>query len=215
MHQGLHQSTLAVIAGGQGRRMGGPKVLLRVGDQPILAWLLAKLAWPGPTMLVSAPAVREAPGAELFHTHVVDPTDDEGPLRGLLTALEHTSTELTIAIPVDMPNLDGEKLQWLAGQLRPDMLGIMCRNGQGEIEPFPCVLRRSATTVIAKRLASGRRSLHGLCEETGFQTIRVGWSPDTWMNLNEPADLQAKDAPDRLAAPRTGHNDDAPRTRGG
>jgi molybdopterin-guanine dinucleotide biosynthesis protein A len=191
MHQGQHETaiTLAVIAGGQGRRMGGPKVLLRVGDQSILAWLLAKLAWPGPTMLVTAPAVREAPGAELFDTHVVDPTDDQGPLRGLQTALEHTSTELTIAIPVDMPNLDREKLQWLAGQLRPEMLGIMCRNGNGDIEPFPCVLRRNAVATVVKRLASGRRSLHGLCEEPWIEAITVDWPPEIWANLNEPKDL--------------------------
>ena len=193
MHQGRHQTdiTLAVIAGGQGRRMGGPKVLLRVGDQSILAWLLGKLNWPGPTLLVTAPSTGQTPDSERFDAHAVDPTDDEGPLRGLLTAMEYTTSERTIAIPVDMPNLDREKLLWLADQLRPDMSGIMCRNGKGEIEPFPCVLRRNATTVIAERLKSGRRSLHRLCEETGFEAIQVPWPADSWVNLNEPTDLEA------------------------
>jgi molybdopterin-guanine dinucleotide biosynthesis protein A len=195
--------------------MGGPKVMLRVRDQPILAWLLGKLAWPGPTMLVTAPAVQEAPAAELFDAHVVDPIDDQGPLRGLLTGLAHTTTELTVAIPVDMPNLERENLEWLAGQLRPEMLGVMCRNGEGQIEPFPCVLRRQAAAVIASRLNSGRRSLHGLCEEPDFGAVDVRWSAETWINLNEPADLRTGEVPDRLAAPRARRDDeDAPRTRG-
>ena len=191
MHQGRHQTniTLAVIAGGQGRRMGGPKVLLRVGDQSILAWLLGKLNWPGPTLLVTAPAVGQTPDSERFDAHAVDPTDNEGPLRGLLTAMEYTTSVRTIAIPVDMPNLDREKLLWLANQLRPEMSGIMCRNGEGEIEPFPCVIRRSAAAVITERLKSGRRSLHGLCEEKGFEAISVPWPKETWRNLNEQSDL--------------------------
>jgi molybdopterin-guanine dinucleotide biosynthesis protein A len=182
--------TLAVIAGGVGRRMGGPKVLLRVGDQSILAWLMSRVNWRGPKLLVTAPAVREAPGSDLFDAHAVDPADGEGPLRGLLTAMEHATTELTVAIPVDMPNLDRDKLLWLIQQLRPELDGIMCRNSTGEIEPFPCVLRRSALAVIAERLKTGRRSLHGLCEERRFEAIEAGWSSETWVNLNEPNDLR-------------------------
>lgn len=192
MHQEQNPTTatLAVIAGGIGRRMGGPKVHLRVAGQPILAWLLSRLTWPGPTLLVTAPAVGSAPGAERFDAHAVDPADDQGPLRGLLTALEHATTELIVAIPVDMPNLDREKLAWLIRQLRPELDGIMCRNRAGEIEPFPCVIRRRAAGILADRLKTGRRALHRLCDEPGFKAITTDWPDESWVNLNAPEDLK-------------------------
>jgi molybdopterin-guanine dinucleotide biosynthesis protein A len=52
------ETTLALLAGGLGKRMGTPKALLQIDGRPILEWILAELTWPGPTMLVTAPARR-------------------------------------------------------------------------------------------------------------------------------------------------------------
>src|SRR5262249_35493764 len=84
--------TLAILAGGMGRRMGGPKAWLQIEGKSILAWLNAKLPWPGPTIVVSSPATANPPDADLFDQVVIDPADDLGPLRGVLTALEHAET---------------------------------------------------------------------------------------------------------------------------
>ena len=45
------------------------------------------MQWPGPTLLVTAPAVAHPPAADLFDREAVDPVDGLGPLRGVLTAL--------------------------------------------------------------------------------------------------------------------------------
>src|SRR5262245_47933120 len=68
--------SLAILAGGLGRRMGGPKAWLRIEGKSILAWLHAKLRWSGPTMLVSSPSTANPPDASLFDQVVVDPVDD-------------------------------------------------------------------------------------------------------------------------------------------
>src|SRR5438552_17571218 len=84
----LRQCTRAILAGGEGSRMGKPKALLEINGRPILAYLLEQFAWPGPTLLVTAPGREKPPGHELFSREVVDPVAGEGPLRGILTALE-------------------------------------------------------------------------------------------------------------------------------
>ena len=51
----MRDVTLAILAGGEGSRMGYPKGELRLGGRPILPVLLERFAWEGPTLLVTAP----------------------------------------------------------------------------------------------------------------------------------------------------------------
>jgi molybdopterin-guanine dinucleotide biosynthesis protein A len=54
------RTTLAVLAGGEGRRMGLPKGDLALDGRPILKRLLDRLVWLVSTLLVTAPG-REHP----------------------------------------------------------------------------------------------------------------------------------------------------------
>src|SRR5688572_29494375 len=96
-------TTLAILAGGAGSRMGRAKSLLTVHGRPVLEYLHRQFAWPGPTLLVTTPGRERPPGHELFSREVTDPVADLGPLRGLLTALEQCTTPLLIVSTVDMP----------------------------------------------------------------------------------------------------------------
>jgi molybdopterin-guanine dinucleotide biosynthesis protein A len=190
--------SLAILAGGMGRRMGGPKAWLRIEGKSILGWLYAKFRWPGPTMVVSSPATANPPDADLFDQVITDPVDDLGPLRGVLTALEHTRTEAIVAMPIDMPFVELEQLIWIGQQLaaRPECWGIMCsreRGGHTQIEPFPSAFRLEAAQQIVKRLSENRRSLHGLCDQADFCAIPApsDWPERIWTNLNDPQQLAA------------------------
>src|SRR5271163_3705700 len=112
------RTTLAVLAGGEGRRMGGPKGSLSLDSRPILERLLDRLAWPGPTLLVTAPGRNHPPGWRRFTNEATDPVAGEGPLRGILTALENASTNEVVVLPVDMPNITRAPLAWLAARLQ-------------------------------------------------------------------------------------------------
>lgn len=190
--------TLAVLAGGRGDRMGLPKSWIPFGRKPVLAWLLERMRWAGPTMLVSAPAVAHPPGSELFHCEVVDPVDGLGPLRGVLTALEHLATPMMTVITVDMPGVSSVELAWLIEALahRPDYNGVMCcvkAGAAGHIEPFPSAFRSEAARSIQQRLDSGRRSVQDLHTDGGFLVLEAppAWPADTWTNLNTPSELEA------------------------
>jgi molybdopterin-guanine dinucleotide biosynthesis protein A len=179
--------TLAVLAGGEGSRMGRPKGELCLGNRPILEFLLDRWNWPGPTMLVTAPGREKPPGAESFSREVVDAVAGQGPLRGILTAMESAVTESVVFTTVDMPGVGRPQLNWIAG--RSGTLGTMMSRS-GAIEPFPSILRVSAIEIVRRRLDAGRRSVHGLSEEPGFEIVPVPevWEASVWLNLNTPQD---------------------------
>ena len=64
MNEAKDSVTLAVLAGGEGSRMGLPKAELAIQDKPLLTFLLDRLKWPGPTLLVTAPGREHPPGFE-------------------------------------------------------------------------------------------------------------------------------------------------------
>lgn len=184
--------TLAVLAGGEGSRMGVPKASLRLHGRPILHHLLDHFAWPGPTMLVTAPGRERPPGADRFGRESVDPQPGLGPVRGVLTALEHLTTPVLVVTPVDMPLVGAAQFRWLAERLaaRPDLLGVMARRDEREVEPLPCALRAGALTVVRDHLAAGRRSLRSLVttRPTEFAAVPApgDWPANVWTNVNEP-----------------------------
>src|SRR4051794_14061635 len=106
--------------------MGKPKAWLTLRGQPILEYLLDRFAWPGPTLLVTAPGREHPPGYERFTREVVDPIADLGPLRGVLTALEHAQTPTVVVTTVDMPNVQRAHLCALAEHLvaRPQSIAL-------------------------------------------------------------------------------------------
>ncbi len=182
--------TLAVLAGGAGSRMGRPKGLLTIAGRPVLAHLLDRLAWPGPTLLVTAPGRERPPAADRFDREAVDAVADQGPLRGVLTALEAAATPRLAVATVDMPGVTRQQFDWLAEQLGGG-LGVMTDRA-GRTEPFPLLLRAAAIDTVRDRLAGGRRSVQGLAAEAGFavRPAPADWPASVWANLNTPADLE-------------------------
>lgn len=184
--------TLAILAGGEGSRMGMPKAHLRVGDKPILQALLRWIDWPGPTLLVTAPNRQRPPGAECFDAEAIDPVSGQGPLRGVLTAIEHCPTELLVIATVDMPGIRQEHLRQLLDRLQPDRLGVMFQRGE-RIEPFPFACRKTAKAAVAERLAGDDASVHGLISAEGFASTPAprDWPPSVWTNLNRVQEYEA------------------------
>lgn len=179
--------------------MGKPKAELRLPDgTPILAWLLDRFAWKGPTVLVTAPGRENPPGHERFTAQPVDPSSGKGPLRGVLTALEYAVTPMTVVVPVDMPNITIRELEWLIAALRErdDLVGLMpvkLIERRPLVEPFPCAFTVDARRIVAEHFADGATSVHSLAKLPQFAAILVpfAWPDSIWININRPEDWEA------------------------
>ena len=190
------QMTLAVIAGGAGQRMGKPKSRLTINGRPILQYLLERMEWNGPTLLVTAPGVEGPPGANLFDREVTDRVGGLGPLCGLATALEHFETAMLACIAVDMVGVGKAMIAPLTDALALDTeaLGVMYRTTNTKNsgrQPFPSAFRREARNEILPRIERGKLSIHRLVETPGFRLIAPPdeWPAASWTNLNVPEDL--------------------------
>lgn len=175
--------------------MGMPKAMLRVGDQPILEYLLEKFAWPGPTMLVTAPGREHPPGSVRFHREVSDPVAGLGPLRGVLTSLQNAASEWVAVATVDMPGIGREQFEGLLGSISSGDLGAAYERRASDdehvLEPFPLLIRRGALQMIERRTAGGLLSVAGMLGERQFAHLQTpaAWDDRIWTNLNRPADL--------------------------
>jgi molybdopterin-guanine dinucleotide biosynthesis protein A len=141
------------------------------------------------------PGRERPPGAAFFGREVTDAAE-EGPLRGVLTALENCTTAELCVIPVDMPSMGRGHLAALLGELRsrPGALGVMFQRKmreRAELEPLPLACRREAADGIAEQLRAGDRSLRGVVSRAGFVAVDAPheWPESTWRNLNTPGDL--------------------------
>lgn len=182
--------TLAILAGGAGSRMGKPKGELLVAGKPILKYLLDRFVWAGPTLLVTAPGREHPPGWRGFAAEAVDPVANQGPLRGVLTALENVTSERVLVTTVDMPSLDRMHLKWLVEHSRAEI--TMLRRGD-QIEPFPSFYRTASAPMIRSQIDAGRLSVQALSRRAEVEVVPAPseWDDAVWMNLNRPEDFEA------------------------
>jgi molybdopterin-guanine dinucleotide biosynthesis protein A len=192
----LDQVALAILAGGHGKRMGGPKDRLLARGRPMLHFLLDHLRWPGPVILVLGHGREPPAGSERVGRIVHDRVPDQGPLRGILTALEASPCEVTVVIPVDMPWLEHEHLAFVATHLlsRSDLVGVLPSRssaGAARIESFPSAFRATAAPLIRSQIDRGDLAIRSLpaCHGISIVPAPPTWPADVWRNLNAPGDL--------------------------
>lgn len=99
----------AILAGGQGRRLGGvDKALYPFHGRPMLEWM-HKLAstFDGEVVILSSRHEGELHGLRVLP----DAVPDRGPLGGVLSGLRAAGPRGLIVMPCDMPRLRAETLQ--------------------------------------------------------------------------------------------------------
>ncbi len=158
--------TLAILAGGMSRRMGRDKATLDAGDGPLLersARLGLDLGLPVLVVGRAQPEGWPLPTVRF----AADQQPGQGPLGGLVTALELAAPILAIAC--DLPRLDMECLRWLRDEsARAPLADGLITTDAGGIEPlFACYTAHCLATARA-HLAAGQRALHRLIEAGDF-----------------------------------------------
>lgn len=181
--------TLAVVilAGGEGRRIGGGKPLQRLGGRALIDHAIARaLSWSDEVAI----AVRAADQiGDLGIPLLVDPPGLDGPLGGLAAALSF-GRETVLSIPCDAPFLPDNLPERLVAALT-DHAAALAASG-GHVHPVCGLWRVNARARLPAYAASGRRSLIGFAEAVGFTTVE--WPDEAFFNVNSPEDLAAAEA---------------------
>lgn len=191
-----------ILAGGEGRRMGGGKPLRRFGGATLIGRALELASGYAASVAV---AVREpAQVGGLGVPLLLDDPAIPGPLAGLASALGHARSlgaPTVLTLPCDMPTLPGDLALRLAAALQahPGARAAVA-SSNGRLHPVCALWRAEALDRLAGYAASGGRSLRGFAE--ACDAAMVDWgdlAPDPFAGANTPAELAALQ-PMRLVA---------------
>lgn len=180
----------AVLAGGEGRRFGGPKGDVRVGGMSLVRRAVGVLSEAvDEVVVVSSRAVADAPVPVLE-----DAVPGAGPLAGLATALDAAAArgmDGVLLLACDLPLVDARTMRAVRDALAGRPAVAPGREGGG-IEPLCAAWGLSVREALAGRLTSPDRSLHALFHEVGGVPLdpaelpgRVG---ESLLNVNTPGD---------------------------
>ena len=171
-----------VLAGGKSTRMGRDK---------------ATLDWHGGTLLDHMMEVLHG-ATDSVHVVGRDPLPDRlpglGPLSGIATALEFSSTDANLIIAVDLPHLTKDFLKYLRNRLENSSHPLVACKIESAF-PLCLGIWRPMLPEIHRRLAGKKLSVRGMIESTGTEIIseadllQAGFDRSIFRNINTPADL--------------------------
>jgi molybdopterin-guanine dinucleotide biosynthesis protein A len=176
-----------ILAGGEGRRIGGGKPLRMLGGRSLLDRAIERARGWSDSIAIAARAVDQVGDADVLV--LLDPPGLEGPLGGLASAAR-LGRPLVLTIPCDMPFLPDDLPDRLAAALAD--YGAALAMSEGRVQPVCGLWRTDALARLGDYAASGRRSLIGFAETIGY--VGVAWEGDPFFNVNSAADLAAAEA---------------------
>ena len=166
---------VVILAGGEGRRIGGGKPRRMLGGMTLLDRAL-RIARRWSDEVLVADGANDLPGIE-------------GPLGGVAAALGRGGDILTI--PCDMPFLPDDLPERLG---RTREAAALAKSG-GRLYPVCALWRARAADGLAAYAATGRRSLHGFAEAVGYEAVVWDAEPiDPFFNINDADDLARAEA---------------------
>lgn len=190
----LSRIAIAVLAGGEGSRIGGGKPLIRLGGTTLIEQAFERAhSWSN----LAVVAIRSTDQLGFRPLPwIVDAPGIAGPLAGLIASLGWASEQgsnVLMTIPCDMPFLPDDLPRRLLAGIGEHSAAVA--SSGGNLHPVCGLWRVEAIQQIDAYCSSGRRSLKGFAQHLGF--AEVEWptvSRDSFFNINSPADLATAEA---------------------
>ena len=180
---------LVILAGGEGKRVGGGKPLRRLGGERLIDRAVRQAQGWSDAVAV---AVREASQVQPLEAELInDESGVAGPLGGLVAGLrfaQRAGRPLLLTIPADTPFLPADLPERLLESIG-DRACALGRSG-GRLHPVCGLWRLSALEKAPAYLLSGKRSLKGFAEAIGYVAVEWPGGPtDPFVNINTTDDL--------------------------
>lgn len=176
---GSAQISAVILAGGLGRRMGGEdKGLVEFEGKPLVAHVIDTIAPQVQQIFLNAN--RNLAAYRAFgHPVIADGLDGfQGPLAGILSALEKISTPLLLVVPCDAPRLPADLAGRLLAALQQEKSEIAVAHDGQRMQPVHALISRELRGSLEAFLASGERKI------------------DRWYNMHKLAQADFSDRPE-------------------
>jgi molybdopterin-guanine dinucleotide biosynthesis protein A len=181
-----------VLAGGQGRRMGGvDKGWVDLAGKPMIAHVLERLGPQVGDVLINAnqnldrysgfalPVVPDAVGGFA------------GPLAGLHAGMTRATRPHVVTVPCDSPFLPADLVARLAAALAVENAQLAVAKTFDQAHPVFCLVRRDVLPHLAAFLAAGGRKIDEWYATLAVVEVPFDDEADAFRNINTADELAA------------------------
>jgi molybdenum cofactor guanylyltransferase len=202
----MKKITGVVLAGGQGRRMGGvDKGLILLQGRPFIEWVLARFSPQVDEVLINANQNLEQYARFGYRVIPDEIGGFAGPLAGLHRGLAEAQHELVATVPCDSPFLPEDLVERLHKGLTAAKAQLAVAKTFTQAHPVFCLCRRDVLGHLSEFLNSGGRKI-----DVWYATLRVVEVPfdaqaEAFSNINTREELSEfeTDAQPSSAAKKT------------
>lgn len=184
-----HDLTGLILAGGQGRRMGGvDKGLVPFAGRPLVAHVRERLAGRVAELLINANRSLDAYGD--LADRIVEDTEGgyQGPLMGIYSGLRAAHTPWLLVVPCDTPALPDDLVARLVAGIGEADIAVA---GDGErLHPVVALIRTSLAGDLGEALARGERKIDRWYARHDWVQVDFAEGADAFANLNTQEERQ-------------------------
>ena len=184
--------TGVILAGGQGRRMGGvDKGLQLLRGRPMVQWVIERFAPQVDEVLINANQNLEAYARFGYRVIPDEISGFAGPLAGLQRALLQARHGLVATVPCDSPFLPHDLIARLRSAMEQRGAEVAVARTGDQPHPVFCLCRREVLPGLTAFLAGGGRKI-----DAWYATLNVAEVPfddeaAAFSNINTEAELKA------------------------
>jgi len=191
----MEKITGVVLAGGQGRRMGGvDKGLTLLQGRPFIEWVLARFSPQVDEVLINANQNLEQYARFGYRVIPDEIGGFAGPLAGLHRGLAEAQHELVATVPCDSPFLPEDLVERLHKELTAANAQLAVAKTFTQAHPVFCLCRRDVLGHLSEFLNSGGRKI-----DAWYATLKVAEVPfdaqaEAFSNINTREELSEFEA---------------------
>ena len=187
--------TLAIIAGGQSRRMGRDKAFVQLGGASLIQHVIkrsADLNQAETILIANKPQAYKHLGLPMY----ADAMPGKGALGGIYSALLHAKSDYALALACDMPFIKAELLRYMIDLIDAET-DIIVPRVAGYPQGMHAIYRKTCLAPIRQQLQANRLKIIGFYEKMRVRCLDedeyAAFDPHglSFTNLNTPQELEA------------------------
>lgn len=196
MSIGRDDITAVILAGGQGRRMGGQdKGLIEIDGKPLAAILVDRLERQGVDIVINANR-NHSQYRQFGYPVISDRLDDyQGPLAGFASAMAAVDSKFILTLPCDGPRLADDYVARFIEACKGADSGVLVAFDGERLQPVHAMVGVDLLPSLDDFLGSGERKIDRWYAQHAFRRVDFSDCADMFRNINTPSDqasLQVK-----------------------
>ena len=184
--------TGVVLAGGQARRMANrDKGLVLFKNRPLVEYTIAAMQPLVDELFINAN--RNLDAYQKFGWPVITDLSNnfDGPLAGIMTAMEHANSPLVLIAPCDSPLIKPSHLERLLTARAEQDAEITVAFANNRLQPVFLAVKTELKEHLSAYLAQGNRKMFDWLNQHRFVSVDFGDAQELFININTMDELAA------------------------